>query len=666
MATLGLEDPNDTATKLLTLLNVSATRSVKRKRFYDTLVAAEPVKLNKRKSVRIAGESSDGTTSQSEKGEEAADSVVTEDKALEDGNAKRNITPEEDEKDEDSSSSPFRVHFGSDSPLLYEKSRAAIDDRSLSVRKEKKDRLGTIVEYLPESLEKNGFFSAGAISDKLITHFRDQQKRLPKGIYLCNDKRTTPLIALDLRLLQDCLLSEITTYQDFYLPRMGYDDHPAARDAVTIHALNHIMKKRRRILKNNERIARAAKDSPETEVSDIRDQGFTRPSVLIILPFRSWALRWVESFTSHTPKLEFQVENHARFLSEYGLPPDTVDKLETASPGTYPPDHVEMFKGNIDDSFRLGVKFTRKSVKLFSDFYQSDLIIASPLGLRLSIEKEKNADFLSSIEILILDQMNALSMQNWEHLQFVLSNLNSLPKETRDTDFSRIKSWYLDGHSRYLRQTIMLAPYDAPEFRHIFNDNLKNVAGKKRVESPYNPVQVPEGISQSFISFECNNHKEEADKRFEYFSTKVFPSVLKSAVQSTNTVIFVPSSFDFIRVENHLKKSSVSFAVLSEYSSNQDISRARQAFFSGKKAFLLISERFHFFRRYKIRGIRNLLFYGLPDHAQFYTEFLSFPFLDEGVEPSDITCRALYCRYDWMRLERIAGTEHALELLRQA
>lgn len=136
----------------------------------------------------------------------------------------------------------------------------------------------------------------------------------------------------------------------------------------------------------------------------------------------------------HTPKPSYQIENHARFLTEYALPPDAKDKLEMAPPGTYPPDHVEMFKGNVDDSFRLGVKFTRKSVKLFADFYQCDLIIASPLGLRMSIEKEKcvlsyvirfleeltlyrNADFLSSIEMLVIDQMNALSMQNWEHLQ---------------------------------------------------------------------------------------------------------------------------------------------------------------------------------------------------------------------------------------------------------
>ena len=100
------------------------------------------------------------------------------------------------------------------------------------------------------------------------------------------------------------------------------------------------------------------------------------------------------------------------------------------------------------------------------------------------------------------------------------------------------------------------------------------------------------------------------------------------------------------------------------YSTNQDISRARQAFFNGKKAFLLVSERFHFFRRYKIRGIRNLIFYAPPDHPQFYTEFLTYPFLDDGVEPADVTCRALYCKYDWMRLERIAGTEGAAGLVR--
>lgn len=122
---------------------------------------------------------------------------------------------------------------------------------------------------------------------------------------------------------------------------------------------------------------------------DVQDQGFTRPSVLILLPFRSFALRWISALTSHTPSPSFQIENHARFQSEYGLPPGTVDKLASADPGIYPRDHVEMFKGNVDDSFRVGVKLTRKTVKLFAEFYGCDLILASPLGLRMSIEKEK-------------------------------------------------------------------------------------------------------------------------------------------------------------------------------------------------------------------------------------------------------------------------------------
>ena len=101
---------------------------------------------------------------------------------------------------------------------------------------------------------------------------------------------------------------------------------------------------------------------------------------------------------------------------------------------------------------------------------------------------------------------------------------------------------------------------------------------------------------------------------------------MKSAVQSANTVVFVPSSFDFIRVQNHFRSLvGTTHAALSEwvnsvllsrtvnrqlwptsrYSSNQDISRARQAFFSGNKSFLLVSERFHFFRRFSLSRINT-------------------------------------------------------------
>lgn len=68
--------------------------------------------------------------------------------------------------------------------------------------------------------------------------------------------------------------------------------------------------------------------------------------------------------------------------------------------------------------------------------------------------------------------------------------------------------------------------------------------------------------------------------------------------------------------------------------------------------------------RYRIRGVRNIIFYGAPEHGQFYEEFLTFPFLDEGVEPSDVTAKLLYSKYDMMRLERIVGTDAVDGLIR--
>ncbi|KIJ18605.1 hypothetical protein PAXINDRAFT_110079 [Paxillus involutus ATCC 200175] len=519
-----------------------------------------------------------------------------------------------------------------------------VDQRNWESKREKIGKITAVVNLFPEehtSLSKK-LAKKTAILERLRTPFEARQAKQPA----------------DENQVQNDLLSILSAHLDLYHPAISLKHHQCIREAIALHTLDHITKKRRRVLKNNERISHASSNPPE----DVQDQGFTRPSVLILLPFRSSALAWINALTTHTPS--FQIENHARFLGEYDLPLDAVDKLVTAPPGTYPADHVEMFKGNVDDSFRMGIKMTRKSVKLFADFYSCDLILASPLGLRMSIEKEKSADFLSSIEILVVDQMNALAMQNWDHAQFILSHLNNLPKESRDADFSRIKPWYLDGHSAYLRQSILMSPFEIPESRSLFNASLKNVAGKVRVEKTWPALQVPEGVDQTFLAFDCSNPKDEADKRFSYFTTQLLPKVLKSAVQSANTVVFVPSSFDFIRVRNYFRKQGgISFAVLSEYSSNQDISRARQAFFSGKKSFLLISERFHFYRRYKIRGIRNILFYGPPSHPQFFSEFLTYPFLDDGVEASDITCRVVSCRYDWFKLERILGSKGVNEVL---
>ena len=47
-------------------------------------------------------------------------------------------------------------------------------------------------------------------------------------------------------------------------------------------------------------------------------------------------------------------------------------------------------------------------MRLYSDFYHSDVIVTSPLGLRTVLgaegESDRDVDFLNSIELLIVDQ----------------------------------------------------------------------------------------------------------------------------------------------------------------------------------------------------------------------------------------------------------------------
>ena len=94
--------------------------------------------------------------------------------------------------------------------------------------------------------------------------------------------------------------------------------------------------------------------------------------------------------------------------------------------------------------------------------------------------------------------------------------------------------------------------------------------------------------------------------RFNFFVNKILPQY-RDAVMS-HTLIYVPSYFDFVRLRNYFRKEELNFTHICEYTQKSGVSRARHFFLQGEKQFLLLTERFHFYKRWEAGpGLRRPL-----------------------------------------------------------
>ncbi|KAL2503275.1 Digestive organ expansion factor [Forsythia ovata] len=457
----------------------------------------------------------------------------------------------------------------------------------------------------------------------------------------------------------------------FYLK--GQEEDSSIMDAYLMHSLNHLFQSKDLMTKNERKLAKTQEilEDKILKGSAYLDRGFTRPKVLILLPLAGIARRIIKRLIQLTPsKNKVDVENIGRFNDEFGSgsteDKDGEDDSEKSKSrkSTKPPDFQALLgRDNNNDHFMIGIKFTKKSTRLYSDFYSSDIIVASPLGLitkigEAEVEKEKDVDYLSSIEILIIDHADVMVMQNWSHVKTVVEHLNQIPSKQHGTDIMRVRPWYLDGQAHFYRQTIILSSHVNPDINTLFNQQCFNYQGKVKLECNYKGV-LPKILLQARQIYERIDTKsimEADDNRLEYFAKKVFPKI-KDSVQP-GVMIFVSSYFEFVRLRNFLKSQEASFCLFGEYIKQRDISRVRGQFFRGEKKIVLYTERAHFYYRYKIRGVQNLIIYSLPERKEFYPEIVNL------LEDSDnMNCTVLFSRLDYFRLERIVGSAAAKRMV---
>lgn len=475
--------------------------------------------------------------------------------------------------------------------------------------------------------------------------------------------------------LYNSLFASFNSYRDVIFPAMDHTNGNTIRALYSLHALNHVLKARRRVKKNSDKIRlAAAKPSVLAELEAnprLRDQGFTRPRVLIVAPFRSVAYELVQMIEKLCPNDE--VMNRKRFEEEFA-PTEDHGRTKMAE------DWLHLFNGNYDDKFRIGISFSRKAIKLYAPFYSSDIIICSPLGLRLVTGLEGDSrgevDFLSSIEMLIIDRADALRMQNWEHLTNVLDVMNRKPREMRDIDIRRIRPSVAAGESRWFRQTIVLADGANADYSNILVDVVKHDDRKKEDKEEGDEeqdvtmfdirtfaatnyrgrqrylVQYPSALNMPlarhmFHHCDCNKASQRHQAMYEYFESVFWPDVGHGLEQ---LLILASSYGDYMKIRSLLKHECVNFASLCEYSSNSDLSIKRRKFQSGEVPVMVITERFAWFRRYRMRGTKHVLFYGPPD-TPIYNEVLSWI-----EEPAQATAITMFTKYDAMQLERVVGS----------
>ncbi|EFX88357.1 hypothetical protein DAPPUDRAFT_305636 [Daphnia pulex] len=587
-----------------------------------------------------------------------------------------------DEEEETLSTDPFHLHF--DREINENLLEVLTSSKPYETQELKWKALERMVVHLPTKPEKHTSQPKPTLLGETIESYVIPgslpvlKNGIPLSEYgvklqLCSNLDTRPLSDNKqtaeelLSPLQHELFTLANEYRDVYYPEMNHLNNDEIRTVYCLHSLNHVMKSRDKVLLHNAKLKKAKENGVATDEIEYRDQGLVRPRVLIIAPLRISAVKIVEKLATLLLPVKGQIINKDRFYKEFGEEKDDEGKAETKK--SYKPEDFEaVFTGNTDDSFRIGISVAKRTLKLYAGFYKADILIASPLGARTLLAED--FDFLCSIEVLVIDQTDVLYMQNWDHVLHIFQHLHLQPREQHDTDLGRVRLWALNGYSAHYRQNLIFSSVALPEAAALFSRRGTNFAGKVRIEnavtaSSTTVCRVLVQLPQAFHRFPTPTAAQSADDRYHFFTKKILPQYRDQIM--SNTLIYIPSYYDYVRLRNHLHKEDYNFGQACEYTPDGKLAQVRNRFFLGKKRLLLYTERLHFYRRLTMKGIHHIIFYQLPTYPNFYPElcnllqdaFQNPKYRGDGSQ----TCTVLYSTFDAPRLAGIVGSQRAAEML---
>ena len=136
-------------------------------------------------------------------------------------------------------------------------------------------------------------------------------------------------------------------------------------------------------------------------------------------------------------------------------------------------------------------------------------------------------------------------MQNWDHLEYILKNTNQLPLNSHpDTDFSRIRPYFLDNRSILHRQLILTTHFNDPEIQNLFRKYAKSISGCLMIKNIDNK-------NGSMADVHVNNLKQvfqlvpnvkdfinQDDIRFQYFKDNILSRIIRT--DQSHTLIVTP------------------------------------------------------------------------------------------------------------------------------